>query len=1245
MKRLRRFTILLVVLIALCILSAIIIPFPSYAVTQEENQQPQSSDQGEKFLSYFPHGDYVQQHDQLRNAIRLALETNRTIIAPRLRMGSSYDWAPFSLLAKHYEAQDKTILRRLCQFDSSDWRTELEPCSTLNDWTEINWSSLYDLELLRKRFKVQIVEREGYGWGTHESWLGGVQPSDVVVVDATSFLSNGTKWEHEEVGDQWRMWNWMRWFEESDEEASLKLTEPLTTNVVRGDILRAIDAKIIQFGALSSGLRYPITPSKPMAALSRAMTRWAFVSPNQFKPAANTANNIINTLGGPSGYSSLHINVAQLVANTQEDGMSLDQFNADMQKEMMDSVVLEVFGDIPINQAVSAAMPLKPSPLLDFLHNGTVVGDRRQLLEACIDYRRNIEQRYPIYYLVTDSPPETHPDLFKPLLEFFPCTFTMSDMIVWQVVNRTWTENQAGSDQVDYDQLFLPIVEVLIAGKDQQHNNESDTNSESSQQVEDPSNSETSTRRRRRIKKSVDKQCSLNQKSDVLFYRLQEENARLPPQDSINLILAQIDRQNALLEKDPKSICIRSNELRAHFSTVQRLVTDNLVQEDDIEWQFWEAVIQDFDRVALKMPHLLSVRLRAGIPDHVRGLIWQAMCKSASLHLETVYGQLCHERSPHERIIQRDLTRTFPRIDMFKQENGAGQVAMRRILEAYSLYDADVGYCQGLAFLVGPLLMNMPETQAFCVFVRLMETYEMRTMFTLNMEGLQLRLYQFSYLLSELLPELARHMEIHTVHAAMYASQWFLTLFAYAFPIGLVIRIYDIAFAEGAAETIMRVAIAMLKRSQADILAKEEFEDLLDFVTSQKLCEPYTDDFSDVIRDAMALSGIITREKMESLSKAYASEGQQHQQQEQIEKALAGRFGFWRKAKKMNIKRSVSSNNIKKRWSSISSRESKKCDEPRPSFSSLRGAPPVDSAIQLEQIRRGYQRATEVITELKMDKQDLETERDALKLTIMELERRYYSVKTPHKPLTRSHTVYDTRTLSKSSDLEDSESINSSKSAGDDLFSEATMQTMTTTSLDGDDDDRDSDEAVRAELVRVKVENFEYQQQCEKLTQDLEDVQTRLEMTSDGQMALVDRLVVMKSDMDELMKQKKRKDLEWLQVVQENAKLKNELLNATPRPGRRRSLDDHMLKQGACQRVRELEQMLAEAKIRLAQCETLPPLPSSKPMEKLSGYQTASTDEGLPRSSSLYGRMWHAISPRYSGLVTNTSTNKRSSLA
>ncbi|KAI9020948.1 rab-GTPase-TBC domain-containing protein [Phycomyces nitens] len=773
------------------------------------------------------------------------------------------------------------------------------------------------------------------------------------------------------------------------------------------------------------------------------------------------------------------------------------------------------------------------------------------------------------------------------------------------------------------------------------------------------------------------------QATDGLFCRLQVKNESISPQDSISFILAQIERQNTLLEGDPKSICIQSNQLRAHFSTVQRLVTDNLgpssttstgfplinttepssiptaPEKDDqtneeIDWDLWEAIIQDFDRVATRLPHILAVKLKAGIPTKVRGLIWQAMCKSGSLYLETVYGQLCSEKSPQERIIKRDLARTFPRIEMFKQEDGPGQISMRRILEAYSLYDADVGYCQGLAFLVGPLLMNMEEEKAFCVFVRLMETYEMRTMFTHNMEGLQLRLYQFSSLLSELLPKVAAHMDTHSVHAAMYASQWFLTLFAYAFPMDLVTRIYDIVFAEGAAETIMRIAIAMLKRSQENILAEDEFENLLDIVTSRKLCKPYGEDFCAVIQDAMSLSGAITREKLDVLTKKY---NQGDQNRKIPNQALAKRTGFWRRLSikpppknsdkhppPLNMQRSTSTNSyIKKRWTShgkesgpgitssitMSSISRKSDDEymgdrkMRMSFSSLRKfsstdtIPTVDSLSDLprpnilgvpskvaactfdhstlpdsssyaklehafEQLSREHKSTLEAMMELKMDKQDVESERDALKMTMIEMERRYnssQSKKTSDRDTESadSHTSLSPSFLSNplqikindgnmsqlgSITLGDGESTSTISYLNDeDTFSyepqdhssirpesicyspvsscwKIPMNEISNKQNAFQVDCLDENEAVRKELVRIKVENFELNQQVEKVTHELEDVQSKLEMVNESQIALMERLITLQCDMDSLKDEKFATEYKLQAATQENASLR-----------------------------------------------------------------------------------------------------------
>lgn len=50
-------------------------------------------------------------------------------------------------------------------------------------------------------------------------------------------------------------------------------------------------------------------------------------------------------------------------------------------------------------------------------------------------------------------------------------------------------------------------------------------------------------------------------------------------------------------------------------------------------------------------------------------------------------------------------------------EGRGGQAAMRRVLKAYSAYDREIGYCQGMNFIVGMLLTLMTEEETFWVLV------------------------------------------------------------------------------------------------------------------------------------------------------------------------------------------------------------------------------------------------------------------------------------------------------------------------------------------------------------------------------------------------------------------------------------------------------------------------------------------------------------------------------------------------
>lgn len=56
------------------------------------------------------------------------------------------------------------------------------------------------------------------------------------------------------------------------------------------------------------------------------------------------------------------------------------------------------------------------------------------------------------------------------------------------------------------------------------------------------------------------------------------------------------------------------------------------------------------------------------------------------------------------------IGRTFPNHTYFMSPFGPGQLALYNLLKAYSLLDPEVGYCQGLCFVAGVLLLHVSET-------------------------------------------------------------------------------------------------------------------------------------------------------------------------------------------------------------------------------------------------------------------------------------------------------------------------------------------------------------------------------------------------------------------------------------------------------------------------------------------------------------------------------------------------------
>lgn len=149
-----------------------------------------------------------------------------------------------------------------------------------------------------------------------------------------------------------------------------------------------------------------------------------------------------------------------------------------------------------------------------------------------------------------------------------------------------------------------------------------------------------------------------------------------------------------------------------------------------------------------------------------------------------------------------------------------------------------------------------------------MEHYDLRSCFLPDLSGLHLRIYQFQQLLSQHLPTLAVHLDSLQIEP-LYVSQWFLSFFGVTCPLPMLLRIYDVILTEGASETLMRVALSLMRRNETKILGCTELEDVMQLLLSRGLWDTYACNADDLVNDFVGLTGLVTRESLENLETGF----------------------------------------------------------------------------------------------------------------------------------------------------------------------------------------------------------------------------------------------------------------------------------------------------------------------------------------------------------------------------------------
>ncbi|XP_076444845.1 USP6 N-terminal-like protein isoform X2 [Babylonia areolata] len=228
-------------------------------------------------------------------------------------------------------------------------------------------------------------------------------------------------------------------------------------------------------------------------------------------------------------------------------------------------------------------------------------------------------------------------------------------------------------------------------------------------------------------------------------------------------------------------------------------------------------------------------RVYKGIPDSLRGEVWTRLLNLNKIknEQEGVYMKMrnrARSKSTAIRQIDLDVNRTYRNHIMFRERYGVKQQALFHVLAAYSVYNTEVGYCQGMSEIAALLLMYLNEEDAFWGMSQLFisDKHTLHGFFIPGFPKLMRFQEHHDNVLKKYLPKIRRHFEKHEIYSSFYTIKWFLQCFLDRTPFHLTLRLWDIYMLEGD-RLLVAMSYSIVKMHRRRLL-KMPMEELSEFL-------------------------------------------------------------------------------------------------------------------------------------------------------------------------------------------------------------------------------------------------------------------------------------------------------------------------------------------------------------------------------------------------------------------------------
>ncbi|XP_075990549.1 USP6 N-terminal-like protein isoform X2 [Anticarsia gemmatalis] len=248
----------------------------------------------------------------------------------------------------------------------------------------------------------------------------------------------------------------------------------------------------------------------------------------------------------------------------------------------------------------------------------------------------------------------------------------------------------------------------------------------------------------------------------------------------------------------------------------------------------WVKMLGNWDTSATK--EKLHRRIYKGIPNSLRIKVWCKLMdvnrvKSANPGKFQEMLKLAKQWSTDVRQIDSDVNRQFREHQFYRERYSEKQCSLFNVLCAYSMYNSEVGYCQGMSGLAGVLLMYMDEEDAFWALAVLLsdKKYAMHGLYIEGFPKLTRFLEHHDKILTKFMPKLKHHFDKFGLDAILYSLKWFFVCFVERVPFSLCLRVWDIYLLDGE-RVVTAMAYTILKLHKKAIMKLNDMDLIVNYI-------------------------------------------------------------------------------------------------------------------------------------------------------------------------------------------------------------------------------------------------------------------------------------------------------------------------------------------------------------------------------------------------------------------------------